>query len=262
MASVTSKIFAITGGASGMGAATARLLARRGAGAVCIGDLSTHHFSDLKESIKKINPSTEVHCTSLDVTSHSAVDAWIQNIVSTFDDLHGAANIAGIPQASGVRQAPSILEETEEAWREIMSVNLDGVFYSTKSEVRAMTGLKPGQDRSIVNVASLVSMQHVPDVFAYGTSKGACAYFTASAAKDTYPLGIRINAVSPGVTSTPMLAKFKPNAKTEEDFREAWKSHGLETIEAEDVARTIVWLLSEDSRCVYGANINIGAGVP
>ncbi|KAJ5683534.1 short chain dehydrogenase/oxidoreductase CpoX2 [Penicillium macrosclerotiorum] len=262
MASVASKVFAITGGASGMGAATARLLAHRGAGAVCIGDLSTHRFNDLKDTIKKINPSTEVHCTSLDVTSHSAVDKWIQGVVSTFGDLHGAANIAGIPQASGVREAPNILGEAEEAWSQIMRVNLDGVFYSTKSEVRAMQNLTPRQDRSIVNVASVASMSHTPDVFAYGTSKGACAFFTTSVAKDTFPMGIRINTVSPGATMTPMLAKFVPNARTDEEFQQAWKNHGLQVIEAEDVARTIVWLLSEDSRPVYGANINVGAGIP
>lgn len=194
---MASRIFAITGGASGMGAATARLLAHRGAGAVALGDLSTQHFTDVKESIKKINPSTEVHCSSLDVTSSSAVDKWVQTIVSTFGDLHGAANVAGIPQAAGVRQAPNILEEAEEAWKKILSVNLDGVFYSTKAQVRAMKDLQKG-DRSIVNVASVASQMHTPDVFAYGTSKGACAHFTACVAKDTAPLGIRVNAVSPG----------------------------------------------------------------
>lgn len=61
---------------------------------------------------------------------------------------------------------------------------------------------------------------------------------------------------------TPMLAKFVPNAKTSEEFQQSWKSYGMEVIEAEDVARTIVWLLSEDSRPVYSANINVGAGIP
>ncbi|KAL4894672.1 short chain dehydrogenase/oxidoreductase CpoX2 [Aspergillus ambiguus] len=261
MASMSSRIFAITGGASGMGAATARLLAHRGAGAVCVGDLSTQNFSDLKDSIKKINPTTEVQCTSLDVTSSSAVDKWIRNIVSTFGDLHGAANIAGIPQAAGIRQSPTILEEDEGQWKRVLGVNLDGVFYSTKAEVRAMKDLNRG-DRSIVNVASVASMTHSPDVYAYGTSKGACAHFTSSVAKDTFPFGIRVNAVSPGATMTPMLPKFVPSAKSEGEMEKAWKSYGLEVIQADDVARTIVWLLNEDSAPVFGANINVGAGIP
>lgn len=197
MTSMASRIFAITGGASGMGAATARLLALRGAGAVCVGDVSSNRFSELKESIKKLNPSTEVHCTALDVTSSSAVDKWVDNVVTTFGDLHGAANIAGIPQAAGIRQAPTILGEEEEQWKRVFSVNLDGVFHSTKAEVRSMMKLKPA-DRAIVNVASVASMTHSPDVYAYGTSKGACAFFTTSVAKDTFPFGIRINTVSPG----------------------------------------------------------------
>ena len=198
MSSMGSRIFAITGGASGIGASAARLLARRGAGAVCVGDLSTQNFNELKDSIKKINPSTEVHCTSLDVTSSSAVDKWIRNVVSTFGDLHGAANVAGMPQATGARKAPTILEEDEEQWKRILGVNLDGVFYSTKAEVRAMKDLKKA-DRSIVNVASVASMFHAADSYAYVTSKAACAHFTSSVAKDTFPFGIRVNVVSPGM---------------------------------------------------------------
>ncbi|KAH8432026.1 chanoclavine-I dehydrogenase easD [Aspergillus melleus] len=261
MASVASRIFAITGGASGMGAATARLLAHRGAAAVAIGDLSTQHFPELIKSVKTINPSTEVHCTSLNVTSSSAVDEWVRTIVSTFGDLHGAANVAGIPQATGVRQSPNIAEEDEETWKKILSVNLDGVFHATKAQVRAMKDLQKG-DRSIVNIASIASMMHSPDVFAYGASKAACAHFSTSVAKDTLASGIRVNAVSPGATVTPMLGKFIPQAKTEEQLKESWKKWGLELIGPDDVARTIVWLLSEDSRPVYGANINVGAGLP
>lgn len=61
---------------------------------------------------------------------------------------------------------------------------------------------------------------------------------------------------------TPMLPKFVPSAKSDEEFQAAWKKHGLTLIEADDVARTIVWLLSEDSNPVFGANINVGAGIP
>jgi chanoclavine-I dehydrogenase len=66
--------------------------------------------------------------------------------------------------------------------------NLDGIFYSTKAEVRALKGLPKG-DRSIVNIASIGSLMHIPDAYAYGTSKGACAFFTTSVAKDVWPLG-------------------------------------------------------------------------
>ncbi|KAJ5612594.1 hypothetical protein N7510_005788 [Penicillium lagena] len=261
MASVSSRVFAITGGASGIGAATSCLLAERGAATLCIGDISYQHFDHVEKSIQKINPSTKVHFTSLDVTSSDEVDKWIQNIISTFGALHGAANIAGIAQGAGLRKQPTILEETNEEWSRTFKVNLDGVFYCTRAEVRAMKDL-PLEDRSIVNVASIASISHMPDVYAYGTSKGACAYFTTCVAIDALPCGIRVNSVSPGITDTPLLPKFMPEAKTVHEVKEAYSKEGFTIIKPEDVARTIVWLLSEDSRPVYGANINVGAALP
>ncbi|KAL1860001.1 hypothetical protein Plec18167_009486 [Paecilomyces lecythidis] len=261
MASVSSKIFAITGGASGIGAATCRLLAQRGAATICVGDISDGNFDDVKKSIREINPSTQVHFTTLDVTSAAEVEQWIQNIISTFGDLHGAANVAGIAQGAGIRQSPTIVEEKDDEWNKIFKVNLDGVFYCTRAEVRAMKDLARG-DRSIVNVGSIAALSHMPDVYAYGTSKGAAAYFTTCAAADGFPLGIRINSVSPGITDTALLPQFMPGAKTADEVKEAYKKEGFAIIKPDDVARTIVWLLSEDSCPVYGANINVGASVP
>ncbi|KAH8689343.1 oxidoreductase [Talaromyces proteolyticus] len=261
MATVAGKVFTITGGASGMGAATARLLAERGARAIAVADVSSKGFPDLKHSIAKINPSTELQFTELNVTNPAAVNQWVEDVVAKFGDIHGSANIAGIPQALGVRQAPAILEESNEAWNRVMDVNLNGVFYCTKAEVKAMKDLAPGK-RSVVNVASIAARQHIGDVYAYNVSKVACSHFSASVAKDTKPFGIRVNAVLPGATTTPMLKKFITHTKTEEEFEKAWKDWGLDLISAEDVARSIVWLLSEDSHPVYGAEINVGTGLP
>ena len=192
----------MTGGASGMGAATCRLLAERGAGAICVGDVVSKGFEALRESIATINPTVKVHCKILDVASSTSVDEWINDIITTFGELHGAANIAGVPQAIGERGVPAILEETDEEWGRILGVNLNGIFYCTRSEIKVMKSL-PTANRAIVNVSSMASLQHNPDVYAYRTSKAACAHFTTSVAKDTTSLGIRINCVSPGVSSPP-----------------------------------------------------------
>ncbi|GKZ17306.1 hypothetical protein AbraIFM66951_005951 [Aspergillus brasiliensis] len=261
MATVSSKIFAVTGGASGIGAATCRLLAQRGAAVVCIGDLSSKNFERLRKEMEAINLHTQMHCTTLDVSSSAEVEKWIQAIVSTFGDLHGLANVAGIAQAAGIRQTPVIVDETDEEWSKILKVNLDGIFYCTRAAVRAMKRL-PQHDRSIVNVGSIAAFIHLPDAYAYGTSKGACAYFTTCAATDAFPLGIRINNVSPGITDTPLLPQFMPQADTVDEVKEAYRKEGYPIIQPEDVARTIVWLLSDDSRPVYGANINVGAATP
>ncbi|KAF2092377.1 NAD(P)-binding protein [Rhizodiscina lignyota] len=126
--SVEGKVFAVTGGGSGMGAAICRLLAERGARAVCACDISSKGFEDLKASIAKISPSAKVHTTVLDVTKSNDVDTWITDIVKTFGDLHGAANVAGLPQALGMRTPPNVIEETNEMWSRIMGVNLTAFF--------------------------------------------------------------------------------------------------------------------------------------
>ncbi|GFF54651.1 chanoclavine-I dehydrogenase [Aspergillus lentulus] len=255
----SSKVYAITGGASGMGAATARLLAERGASAICIADIVDKHFTELTASINQLNPSTKVRCQIVDVSSSESVDDWIQDIITTFGDLHGVANVAGLPQPIGARGVPAIVEETDSAWDGILSVNLNGVFYCTRAAVRAMKELPSASDRAIVNVASMASLQHNPDAYAYRTSKAGCAHLTQSVAKDTIGLGIRLNCVSPGVTNTPMLNKF---FDVSDDVKKDYLRSGWTSMQPEDVARVIVWLLSEDSKCVFGANINVGAAVP
>ncbi|KAG6140333.1 putative secondary metabolism biosynthetic enzyme [Claviceps purpurea] len=226
---MTSKVFAITGGASGIGAATCRLLAERGAAVICLADVSSTNFTSLQESIAKSNPSTLVHCTELD--------------------------------GAGLRATPTILEENDAEWSRILDVNLNGVFYSTRAQVRVMKDLPPGH-RSIVNVASIAAFSHVPDVYAYGTSKSACAYLTTCIAADVFWSGIRVNCVSPGITNTPMLPQFEPKAKSLDEIKDMYRGQGYPTGEADGVARTIVWLLSEDSIPVHGANINVGACPP
>jgi chanoclavine-I dehydrogenase len=273
----SSKVFAITGGASGMGAATARLLAEKGASAICIADVLDKNFSSIQESIKQINPSTEVHCQVVDVSSSESVDKRITDIIATLGDLQGVANVAGLPQSIGARGVPAILEETDSAWDKILGVNLNGVFYCTRAAVRAMKELPTGTDRAIVNVASMASLQHNPDAYAYRTAKAGCAHFTQSVAKDTITLGIRVNCVSPGmhaypvmllflitdiligVTNTPMLNKF---FSVSDETKRGYLSSGWTSMRPEDVARVIVWLLSEESLSVFGCNINVGAGVP
>jgi chanoclavine-I dehydrogenase len=182
-----------------MGAATCRLLAKKGAAAICIGDFNPTNFESLKAELKEINPDTQVVTTKIDVSSSAEVDAWIASIISQFGRLDGSANVAGVPQATGIRGKPAILEETDESWRQTMSVNIDGIFYCTRAQVKVMLKHPEGTHPSIVNVASLASTFHGPDCFAYGVSKRGCAHLTASVAKDVFPFGIRANTVSPGM---------------------------------------------------------------
>jgi len=253
MASLAGKVFAITGGASGMGLATARRLAEFKAKAIAIGDFNTKNFEEVKKEILKINPDVKVLTSKLDVASSSSVNAWIQEIIDTFGALDGAVNAAGVAQVVGARQKPTILEETDETWERTMGVNINGIFYSTRAQVKAMVSL-PKAPRSIVNISSLVSLVHGPDAYAYAVSKHAAATLTTCVAKDVLSFGIRVNTISPAATLTPMLAQFFPaNA----GGGGVVDTGGYNLIGPEHIAEAATWLLSEDSSKVSGINMPV-----
>jgi len=257
MESLASKVYAVSGGASGMGLATCRLLAQSKARAISIGDFQDANFEAIKKELQSINGSTEVHTFKVDVSSSASVAAWIESIISTFGALDGTVNAAGIAQPVGVRKSPAVLEETDETWRRTMGINLDGVFFSTREQIRAMIAL-PKAPRSIVNIASIAAMVHGPDTYGYSTSKASVVHFSQSVAKDVLSHGIRVNAISPGATATPMLAQFfAPQEQGAPVDTQGWQ-----LVQPEDIARAAAWLLSEQSTQVSGVNIPVGPGAP
>lgn len=195
---LSSRIFSVTGGASGMGAATARLLAQHGAAAIWIADWNDVDFCKIKEEIESVNPLTKVYTTKVDVSDPKQVDDWIAAIIAESGALHGAANVAGLSQSVLSKTQPAILMESNEEWARVMGVNINGIMYCTKAQVAAMVKMPREQNPSLVNVSSMASLLRGPCAFAYGASKAACAHFTSCVAKDVYPSGIRANTVSPG----------------------------------------------------------------
>lgn len=257
MASLASKVFTVTGGASGMGLATCRMLAQAKAKAICIGDFNEASFGSVRAELQEINAETQVETTKLDVSSSTSVASWISGVVQKFGALDGAVNAAGIAQQVGARKSPAILSETDDTWKRTLGVNLEGVFFCCREQIRAMVDL-PKAPRSIVNIASIASLLHGPDCFGYGVSKSGVAYLTASLAKDVAPHGIRVNAVSPGATNTPMLAQFFPPEAQGADIDTA----GFGIVQPTDIAQAILWLLSSESSQVAGVNLAVGPGAP
>lgn len=202
MAYFHGKVFAVTGGASGMGLATCRMLAQYKAKAISIADFNTSEFEAVKTELGKISDgSTAVDLVKVDVSSSHEVSAWINGIFSKYGTLDGSVNAAGVAQAVGVRdQAANILGESDETWRRTMGVNLDGIFYCNREQVRVMlSSPRSTLPRSIVNIGSMASRMHTPDAFAYGTSKTACAHLSTCIAKDVIRHGIRVNTILPGM---------------------------------------------------------------
>ncbi|KAF4554057.1 Enoyl-(Acyl carrier protein) reductase-like protein 4 [Elsinoe fawcettii] len=254
---VASKVFAVTGGASGMGLATCKLLAQRGARGISIADFNEKSFDAAKRDIAAANPKTEVVITKVDVSDSASVAAWIDATVARFKALDGALNAAGVPQGPNLTGEPSIFAETENSWKKVMEVNIDGVYYACREEIRAMLQLGAAP-RSIVNIASIAPAMHRGMMYAYGASKTAVLHFSENLAVEMRPKNIRVNDVMPGPVATPMLDTFVPLSVRDH----LTKTEGLELVKPEEVAHTIVWLLSEDSPNVSGVHIPIGKGMP
>lgn len=196
MASIAGKVFALTGAASGLGFHTCCRLAKLDARAISIGDINPKLFEGARKNLLAINPDTQVTMTKVDVSSSQDINAWIKDTVNTFDALDGAVNCAGVINMSGAQKAPLFLNETDESWNRVLSINLSGMLYSMRAEVKAMSEL-PKAPRSIVNVASAASLFHDPSILSYCVTKAAVASLTTTVSKELGPLGIRLNAVSP-----------------------------------------------------------------
>ncbi|CAI6290487.1 unnamed protein product [Periconia digitata] len=240
--SLKEKVFAITGGASGIGLATARLIQTRG-GTVCIGDIDP---TALREAEAEFAAKDQPYLvTQLDVMSRAQVDQWIKSIVEKFGRLDGAANVAGyIGKDHGVKPVADL---DDDEWNKIIAVNLTGCMYCLRAELRSVS-----HGGSIVNVSSIHGTIGMANYGAYDASKHGIIGLTKAAAKENGGKEIRVNAVSPGAIYTPMMQKFwdKSNRPKDAPFDEPTSFQRQGT--ADEVANVIVFLLGPESSFVSG----------
>jgi NAD(P)-dependent dehydrogenase (short-subunit alcohol dehydrogenase family) len=184
------KVIALTGAASGIGLATSKMLASRGA-IVAMADMQE---GLLKEAVKEIETAGgEASPTVLNVRDRAAVESWISDTVSKYGKLDGAVNLAGV---IGKQIGIANIEDIDDAdWDFILGVNLNGVLNCMRAEIKAMT--KIGKGGSIVNAASIAGIMGMEKNGAYIASKHAVVGLTKASAKECGSRNIRVNAIAP-----------------------------------------------------------------
>ena len=244
---VAGKVALISGGAGGIGAATAKLLAKEGA-AVVIGDILEDEGKATEAQIAE--SGGKALFVRLDVTSEESWRNAVQIAAASFGKLDILVNNAGVSYRAGVE------ETTSEAWDKVMEVNVKGVFLGTKAAIPEMRKAGGG---SIINISSIYGLVGSATSSAYHASKGAVRIFNKSTAIQYASENIRANSVHPGFIDTPMTRAHHDNPNIHEE-RVAKMPLGRMG-QPEDIAAGILYLASDESSFVTGAELVIDGGM-
>ncbi len=244
------RVALVTGGASGIGRATATLFAERGA-SVMIADLDESMAASTAAAIVAGTSGARVGATGVDVSDPDRVGAMVEATISAFGRLDAAVNNAG---TSGTYKP--FTEQRLDDWQRTLAVNLTGTFVCLQAELPAM-GDGGG---AIVNVASAAGLMGFANLPAYVASKHGVVGLTKSVALEYARAGIRVNAVCPGNVHTPMLEGFVGGDQ------KALLGMGKVTpigrlAEPSEIAEAIVWLCSDAASFVTGHAMAVDGGV-
>jgi NAD(P)-dependent dehydrogenase (short-subunit alcohol dehydrogenase family) len=243
------KVALVTGGSSGIGHATALALAREGAKTVIVADINIKALEETVESSRKANLAVE--SMQLDISKAANVERMIKDILDQHGRLDCAVNSAGIEG-----DMMPTHECSEENWNRVIDVNLKGVWLSMKYELLAML---PKGSGSIVNVSSTSGVGGLPRWPAYSAAKHGILGLTKTAALEYAKTGIRINAVCPGAIQTPLLDRIIEREPSIKDLYIQLEPVGrLGT--PEEVAESILWLLSDSASFVTGHALHVDGG--
>lgn len=242
------KIVLITGGAGGIGRAVGHAFARAGATVVLAG----RDVTALADAVKEIGPGRADHVAA-DVTDPASAARMVDTVTARHGGLHVAVNNAGIFGA-----AAPVADLDAGVWDGVLAVNLTGVFLSMKHEIAHMRAHGGG---TIVNVSSNIGAhRRRPGLAAYAASKAGVSVLTRTAALDHIADGVRINAVSPGPSDTPMsLLPGETEAERAARMRTAVPAGRVAS--TSEVASTVLWLASDASAHVVGHDLVIDGGV-
>ena len=238
------RVAIVTGGASGMGAATARRLAAAGAQVVIVD-----RNAELADSVAAAIGGTSI---AGDVSDSGFCDGVVAATMSRRRRLDVLVNAAGvIVRASGENT-------TDDQWERIMGVNVSGTFYMCRAALRVMKAHGGG---AIVNFGSIWGDLGSAGVAAYCASKGAVHNLTRALAMDHAGDGIRVNAVCPGEVNTPMLQSERAEAVTSELLAQIAATVPMGRLaDPDEIASVVCFLASDDASYMTGALVSVDAG--
>ncbi len=236
----------VTGAGSGIGAASVKRLLDEGATVVAV---------DVNESgvkaAKAVAPDSDrIHGAVLDVCDHTATVSTLAGMRKKLGGINGLINCAGITGEG------TIIDTDPEKHRKIMAVNLDGTINMCQAFVHAVKD-DPGP-RAIVNISSGAGLLGVPNRLSYVASKFGISGITKSMAPELGPLGIRVNAVAPGMTRTPLIEYMMQDPAAVERIN---GKHPIGRIgNPEEIAAVIAFLLTDDASFMTGAVVSVDGG--
>lgn len=245
------KVALITGGAIGIGAATARLFAQEGA-KIALIDIDTAQGQETCQEIQGRGGSCQFY--QADVSNGEQVARVLGQIVQDFKQVDILVNNAAIWRPGRVTDLD------EETWDNVLNTNLKGIFLVSKHILPVMIKAEQGV---VINVASVAGLVGAPDASAYAASKGGVVNLSRSMALDFAPYNIRVNCLCPGLTDTAqgdsVVGHYKPETDPTEAKRTWQPLHRVGT--PEDIAKAVLYMASDASQFMTGSIFVIDGGL-